>query len=224
MAISDFDKEIGSRIAYILEEEYPEVSKQEIAELLGIAPSNLSEMFYGKRKFRLEMIYQIAERLGCSTDYLLGKSEVPSVDGDIQAACAYTGLPEKVMKRLALLCRNDSLLFARDSKGEYPDTVVSAARAFEDLVMCPEFWLFLFDTDNLRNSVRTGKMALDQPESFPDDAVIQMKDMIELSQFRLSKSFLKITDKLYHVDEVVDRMTGLLFSESREQNGEHQKN
>ena len=219
MAITDFDKEIGSRIAYILEEEYPEVSKDEIAELLGIAPPNLSEMFSGKRKFRVEMIYQIAERLGCSTDYLLGRSEVPSVDADIQAACAYTGLPEKVMERLAVLCRNNAQVFARDSKGEYPETVVSAVRAFEDLVMCLDFWSFLFDTDNLRNSVRIGKQALDNPDRFDNNAIIPIKDMIELSQFRLSKSFLKITDKLYQVDEVVDKLMSLWLSEGRQHNG-----
>ena len=192
MAITDFDKEIGSRIAYILEEEYPEVSKQEIAELLGIAPPNLSEMFSGKRKFRVEMIYQIAERLGCSTDYLLGRSEVPSVDADIQAACAYTGLPEKVMERLAVLCRNNAPVFARDSKGEYPETVVSAVRAFEDLVMCLDFWSFLFDTDNLRNSVRIGKQALDNPDRFDKSVFLCVTPRNIAFEAMLCKFFCKL--------------------------------
>ncbi len=101
MALSDFDKELGNRIAGILDREYPDIPKQEIANLIGVLPPALSDMFSGKRHFRVEMVYKIARRLGCSVDYLLGNADDPTTDPDMQAAIKALGLSQKAVENVA---------------------------------------------------------------------------------------------------------------------------
>lgn len=133
MAISDFDKELGRRVAYILEELYPNIDKKEIAELIGVKPSNLSEMFSGKRHFQVEMLYKIAERLDCSVDFLLGRSDILSMEEDIQNACFTTGLSEGAIKHLKFF------------KG-YPDMIA----ALNDFITSKKLIDFTFEFANAR--------------------------------------------------------------------------
>src|SRR5574344_578997 len=54
----------------------------------------------GSRDLKREYIIAIARHFNVSTDYLLGLSDAPSVNLDIQNACKVTGLSEKAVQNL----------------------------------------------------------------------------------------------------------------------------
>jgi transcriptional regulator with XRE-family HTH domain len=54
----------------------------------------------GKAKPDIDTLVTIAGFFGVTTDYLLGKSDVKSVDTEMQAVCKFTGLTEKAVEVL----------------------------------------------------------------------------------------------------------------------------
>lgn len=68
---------------------------KEVASVTGITKSlidDLESTLSNKRNVGYMTIKKLAEYYGVSSDYLLGLSETPSIDEDIQVACKVTGL------------------------------------------------------------------------------------------------------------------------------------
>lgn len=66
--------------------------QKELAEKLNITANTVSFWCSGKRTPNSEQLIQIAKILGVSTDFLLGLSDAPTSDKDLQFICDYTGL------------------------------------------------------------------------------------------------------------------------------------
>lgn len=49
---------------------------------------------------RVEYLYCLADFFGVSIDYLLGKTDIKSVDANLQSVCGYTGLSECAIKNI----------------------------------------------------------------------------------------------------------------------------
>lgn len=75
-------------------------SQKELAEYLNIIPNTISYWTAGARTPNTEQIVKIAAFFECTSDYILGLSDVQSPDTDIQAICEYTGLNENVVNDL----------------------------------------------------------------------------------------------------------------------------
>ena len=75
-----------------------------MTEKTGIATTaqTLGRYERGERKPDLEIIEALATTFEVSADYLLGLTDVKSVNADIVAACKYTGLTEGAMHNLCL--------------------------------------------------------------------------------------------------------------------------
>lgn len=73
-------------------------TQKEFAERLGIKKSYLSMIELGERVPDAIVIRQIADKLGCSTDFLLGKDEAESHDDSF--VCKRTGLSRDAVKIL----------------------------------------------------------------------------------------------------------------------------
>ena len=56
---------------------------------------------------RVEYLYCLADFFGVSLDYLFGKTDVQTVDCDIQSACRYTGLSEGAITTIRTLATDD---------------------------------------------------------------------------------------------------------------------
>jgi len=72
-------------------------TQQQFADLLGISCSALSYYEADKRTINIELLAKIADFFNVSTDYLLGRTDVESVNEDMQTACKVTGLSESAV-------------------------------------------------------------------------------------------------------------------------------
>ena len=76
------------------------ISRQELADTLGITRSSLEYYEKAKRTPDIGMISKIAKLFEVSTDYLLGLVEVSTTDIKKKEVCEYLGLSEPVVNRL----------------------------------------------------------------------------------------------------------------------------
>ena len=88
-----FDK-ANTTFAKNLREMIPGKKVGELAKYLGCTPQAINQYKQGTAFPKTENLIKIAEYLGVSMDYLLGLSNVSSLDPDVKMVCQYTGLSE----------------------------------------------------------------------------------------------------------------------------------
>lgn len=86
--------------AEIITELRGEKKRQEVAYDVGISRASLEYYEKGKRKPDIEILAKFADYFGVSADYLLGRTDVKTVDKDLQFVCDYTGLDEESIENL----------------------------------------------------------------------------------------------------------------------------
>lgn len=74
------------------------LTRQQLAEKLGVTRASLEYYEKGKRKPDIEMLVKISKCFPASTDYLLGLTKDPTADKDTQAVCEYTGLSSEAIE------------------------------------------------------------------------------------------------------------------------------
>ncbi len=97
---------IGERILGLRKE--LNLSQKELAEKTGITEASLSRYENNLREPKAEIITKISEVLGCSTDYLLGRTDnkkdytkcASNLGKDTYRYSAYKEVEEKIMERL----------------------------------------------------------------------------------------------------------------------------
>lgn len=70
------------------------ISQQVLADALGVTRQSLSVYEKAERTINTELLVRIANYFKVSADYLLGLSDVATLDADIQVVGKYTGLSE----------------------------------------------------------------------------------------------------------------------------------
>lgn len=90
---------IGLRLNEILAQK--EIKQKELAEHIGVTPNTVSYYLSGERCPDIEKLIEIAKYLNVTTDYLLGVSDVKSIDTELKAVCEYTGLSEEAVRMLS---------------------------------------------------------------------------------------------------------------------------
>lgn len=68
---------------------------------------------------KIETLYKMAKLFKVSTDYLLGLSDIPTVDKDVQAVCNMTGLKDDYIYNLMGLCEPEDAIYLRDMANEF---------------------------------------------------------------------------------------------------------
>jgi len=71
------------------------ISQSKLADDLNISRVSMSYYETGSRCPDVNLLIKFADYFGVSLDYLAGRSDIKSIDTDIQAICEYTGLSEK---------------------------------------------------------------------------------------------------------------------------------
>lgn len=76
-------------------------TKKEVADALGMPYNTYSNYESNLREPNSAVLIKIADFYNVSTDYLLGLSNIKSVDTDVQTACKVTGLSEENVRLLS---------------------------------------------------------------------------------------------------------------------------
>ena len=93
-------KTLGRKIADLREEKG--LTQDELADALKITRQRLSLIETDKRAVHSDILKQFAEYFNVSADYLIGLSEVSSLNTDIQSVCKYTGLSEEAVSKIKI--------------------------------------------------------------------------------------------------------------------------
>lgn len=88
----------GERLLKLREERNE--TQQQLADAIGITRQSLSRYETSERTPNMDLIYNIAKHYNVSADYLLGLSEVKSIEKNMQVACKVTGLSEKAINNI----------------------------------------------------------------------------------------------------------------------------
>lgn len=86
-----------------------QVSQDQCAKDLGISRGALSFYENGDRKPDSEVIYKMCKYFEVSADYILGLSDLKSIDENIKTACKVTGLEEEAVLTLVDFRKNHIL-------------------------------------------------------------------------------------------------------------------
>lgn len=102
-----------------------------LKEFLGCSIQAINQYRLGTSRPSLENLCKIADFYGVSTDYLLGRTpdDVRTPDMDKRGVCAYTGLSEKAVSRLAAYAKGERPLFPPNAAPhmlEVLDTILSS--------------------------------------------------------------------------------------------------
>ena len=76
------------------------MTREQIAENVGCDTSSITKYYNGDRYPKTDIIIKLSKLFNCSTDYLLGVSDVATSDKDLQYICDYVGLSEEVVNKL----------------------------------------------------------------------------------------------------------------------------
>lgn len=103
--IMDNVTKFGERLLKLREDRNE--TQLDLANAIGITRQSLSRYETNERTPNIDIIYSVAKHYNVSTDYLLGLSQVQSLDNDIQIACKVTGLSDESIKNLKLIESNN---------------------------------------------------------------------------------------------------------------------
>ena len=76
------------------------LSRQQLADILGVSRASLEYYEKGKRTPDIDVLYKLSEHFNVTSDYLIGRTDKQGESTDINAICNYTGLSEKAVKIL----------------------------------------------------------------------------------------------------------------------------
>ena len=112
----DINKKIGARINELLVKKNKK--QKELSAFLGIKDNVVSYFVHGKRVPNIEQLIKIADFFDTTVDYLVGRSNTPSIDIDTQAICKKVGITEKTLNKI-----KDIVNIDRDSVNNDSDTI-----------------------------------------------------------------------------------------------------
>ena len=101
------DKTIGSRIVQARDK--AKETQEQLADAIGVTRDALAKWETYKRRPKLETLYNIAEHLNVSMDYLLGRQDDPTNEPDMKAMVSYTGLSVQALQNIreyGLYCKS----------------------------------------------------------------------------------------------------------------------
>lgn len=80
--------------------EKEELSRQQLADILGVSRASLEYYEKGKRTPDIEVLYKLSEHFNVTSDYLIGRTDKCGESTDVNAMCRYTGLSENAIRIL----------------------------------------------------------------------------------------------------------------------------
>lgn len=87
-------------------------TQREVLDACGVQKSMLSALENDEscRDVGFSHIVKLSELYGVSLDWLFGRSEIRSVDADVQAACKFTGLGQEALQKISEEIKSEPLM------------------------------------------------------------------------------------------------------------------
>ena len=145
----DIGEVFGKRLLELRDERNE--TQEQLAKAVNITRQSLSRYEANERTPNIELIYNIAKHYEVSADYLLGLSEVKSLDNRVQAACEVTGLSEEAIEKLNN-CYNNKVT------PEFTETISDIISCDSFFEMIEELWRYgetLLQTEYIENVSET---------------------------------------------------------------------
>lgn len=125
--MSETTKIFADRLSDLINESGKKV--RDLAEEIGISSGSLSKYQNDAAAASIDALEKISEYFGVSADWLLGKSVVRSIPGEVSQVCNYLGLSEDAVQVLVEL--RDSPLGYRSGVADY---ILTCSRFFKDTI------------------------------------------------------------------------------------------
>lgn len=95
-----YDAKIGERIKALREEK--DLTLAELAKELDTVKSSLSYIENGKKPVKDDLIVKICDYFDVSADYLLGRTDIKTLDFNVREISEQTGLSERAVERIMI--------------------------------------------------------------------------------------------------------------------------
>ena len=106
-SVSEDDKANGTNDKYIqiiralrLYELLGDKNQYEVADAIGVTPSTLSDYLQKGAEPRSNILAMLGGYFNVSTDYLLGRTDIKTIDPTKKSACEYTGISDEAAEEL----------------------------------------------------------------------------------------------------------------------------
>lgn len=170
-----------------------DITRQELADKLGITRSSLEFYEKAKRTPDIEMITKIAQFFNVSVDYLFGLVDIPVQDESIKMVARYTGLNNDALNMLHLC----SLEQSKDFVGTI-SKVVSAIDFLSLTTYIERAGVALNNrVEAMKNAIKFMKEHNAIGDSTVTSGVQESIDDYELQLFRATQSTIRITNQAY---------------------------
>ena len=192
---------IGRRISGLLADRG--LTQKELAVAVGVHVNVVSYWCRSVRVPNIDQIVDIAKFFGVPTDYLLGVSDVETLDMDMMALCHTTGLTKEAAANL--------LRFSRPQEPETEDVMPAVNAMLSDSAVSSGLVSYIYflmeDCERADDYLREGE----HPDSRLAKAMATGKlvDGMELSLFRADEAFRSALDKALGYRRIIDGLRNI---------------
>lgn len=176
-----------------------ELTQNDLAKMMNCNRQKIADWERGKSTPSAEDLILLSKKFNVSTDYLLGISDVPTTDKDLQFICDYTGLNEDSIKNLYFGTEreeNNSVNFLLSK--QYINGFYDFCICLEDLKN--QYIEFLRYKEKIVNDKTSFPKNLDEAFDIVDKYE-QLNEERDFRDFKLQKAFKKIVNS-YCEDEI----------------------
>lgn len=174
-----------------------DTTQEQLAAVLGLAArQSVTGYTDGSTSPTPEKIVAVAKYYGVTADYLLGLSDNPSIDPDIQAACKTTGLSQRAIENIIKLKGMETEVVDEEILCALP---IRPLEAFEKMVESSEIIELCVRFAALDASC--ARLQLCVENSFDSYDIAVSKEGIEISLYRLAKQAEALAEDMYKIAE-----------------------
>ena len=164
-------------------------NQQDVADYIGVTRQSISQYCNGNSFPTADKVILLAEYFGVSADYLLGISDIKSVNADLQSTAAYLGVGENIVNNLKNIIDGFRETDKECGEGYLDDKLIALEFLFKSPIIL-----------NICEHITDAKVRIDISEVHKELGKPYDEDVYEerkgYSEFILYKSMIKELEKI----------------------------
>ncbi len=184
-----------------------ELTQNDLAAMMNCNRQKIADWERGKSTPSADDLILLSKKFNVSADYLLGLSDTPTTDKDIQFICEYTGLKAKAINELhkfAALKFSGVLSYESESK-DILSLFISKRYLFDIEFLIDRYITEIKKLKKLYEELYSNLKQSESENYIIYEKIDECKNIIDLSKFKLqelNKDFLRTYDK--ELNEEID--------------------